>query len=204
MAAVQDLAIRIAGQGGAALIIDYGNDGAVASSLVGIRRHEYVSPLAFPGEADLSAHVDFAALRRTVEDVNKRLPSGTVGVVAYPLVRQRELLRELGLGPYVEDMLETLEKRKRKLLADAAGKSEEERLKAAAGAQELEQQQQALLAVFHRLVGLEDGQMGGVYKAFCIARKDMETPVGFDTISALESQLDSSNAPAEASKAPAA
>ena len=48
---------------GAALIVDYGPAETVpTSTLRGIRRHARVSPLDRPGETDLSADVDFAAL----------------------------------------------------------------------------------------------------------------------------------------------
>jgi NADH dehydrogenase [ubiquinone] 1 alpha subcomplex assembly factor 7 len=64
-------AIRVAGElgrrvhqdDGAALIIDYGQDGPYAESLVAIRGHRRVPLLEQPGMADLSAHVDFDALR---------------------------------------------------------------------------------------------------------------------------------------------
>jgi len=58
-----EIAGRLTGQGGAALIIDYGHaDGRAGSSLQAVRAHERVDPFAAPGKADLSAHVDFASL----------------------------------------------------------------------------------------------------------------------------------------------
>ena len=57
------LAGRLARQGGAALFIDYGHTaGGSGDSLQAVRRHEPVAPLAGPGTADLTAHVDFAPL----------------------------------------------------------------------------------------------------------------------------------------------
>ena len=57
------LAERIARAGGLALVIDYGEAGAgFGDSLQAVRQHRRVDPLAAPGEADLSSHVDFAAL----------------------------------------------------------------------------------------------------------------------------------------------
>jgi SAM-dependent MidA family methyltransferase len=53
------IAARIARTGGAALIVDYGYWGpAFGDTLQAVRHHAYVSPLAHPGEADLTAHVD--------------------------------------------------------------------------------------------------------------------------------------------------
>ena len=57
------IAGRIARDGGAALIIDYGYEGpAFGDTLQAVRAHRYDDPLAHPGEADITAHVDFAAL----------------------------------------------------------------------------------------------------------------------------------------------
>jgi NADH dehydrogenase [ubiquinone] 1 alpha subcomplex assembly factor 7 len=62
-AIIGEVARRLATQGGAALIIDYGRTGpAHGSSLQALRAHEKVDPFAFPGEADLTAHVDFSDL----------------------------------------------------------------------------------------------------------------------------------------------
>ncbi|MFS4439619.1 class I SAM-dependent methyltransferase [Paracoccaceae bacterium GXU_MW_L88] len=53
---------RIDQQGGAALIIDYGGRNASGDTLQALRAHQKQSPLETPGEADLTAHVNFAAL----------------------------------------------------------------------------------------------------------------------------------------------
>ena len=66
MALAQDIAARIARQRGAALIVDYGHaTPALGDSLQAIAGHRRADPLADPGNADLSAHVDFAALARS-------------------------------------------------------------------------------------------------------------------------------------------
>ena len=69
---VQDIADRIEKcNGGAALIIDYGEDGASGGdTLRGFWRHTQVHPLSRPGEVDVTADVDFGALR---EAVNRRV-----------------------------------------------------------------------------------------------------------------------------------
>ncbi len=57
------IAGHIAIHGGAGLFIDYGYQGpATGDTLQAMRRHAYEPVLATPGEADLTAHVDFAAL----------------------------------------------------------------------------------------------------------------------------------------------
>jgi hypothetical protein len=67
MAVAEQLALRIARHTGAALIIDYGRDRPYDNSLTAIRAHQGVSPLSQPGSADLSAWVDFSALRLAAE-----------------------------------------------------------------------------------------------------------------------------------------
>ncbi len=61
-AIMAEIAARIAEQGGAALIIDYGSWGAPGHTFQALSAHEKVDPLAAPGNADLTAHVDFRAL----------------------------------------------------------------------------------------------------------------------------------------------
>jgi len=56
------LAARICAQGGAALVIDYGDWRTLGDTLQAVRSHARTDPLADPGRADLTAHVDFEAL----------------------------------------------------------------------------------------------------------------------------------------------
>ncbi|OYX43321.1 MAG: methyltransferase [Rhodobacterales bacterium 32-67-9] len=53
---------RIAALGGVALIIDYGGWHSLGGTFQALKAHERVDPFATPGEADLTAHVDFEAL----------------------------------------------------------------------------------------------------------------------------------------------
>jgi NADH dehydrogenase [ubiquinone] 1 alpha subcomplex assembly factor 7 len=63
LAITRDLARRIAAQGGAVLIVDYGYVGpSQADTLQSLWRHASADPFAEPGERDLTAHVDFASL----------------------------------------------------------------------------------------------------------------------------------------------
>jgi len=63
-----ELSGRLVQQGGTALFIDYGytasSDG---STLQAVRDHRKVDPFSDPGEADLSAHVDFASLAKIAQ-----------------------------------------------------------------------------------------------------------------------------------------
>lgn len=78
---------RIARHGGWALIIDYsGETAGRAASLQAVRSHQGADILDRPGETDLSAHVDFAALAEAS------------GVAAFGPVGQGTFLRELGIA----------------------------------------------------------------------------------------------------------
>ncbi|WP_404479293.1 class I SAM-dependent methyltransferase [Novosphingobium sp. BL-52-GroH] len=58
-----EIARRLAGQGGAALLIDYGYaEPRTGSTLQALKDHAKVDPFALPGEADLTCLVDFAAM----------------------------------------------------------------------------------------------------------------------------------------------
>ena len=58
-----EVARRLAEQGGAALLIDYGaREWRTGSTLQAVRGHAKVDPFAHPGEADLTAHVAFPEL----------------------------------------------------------------------------------------------------------------------------------------------
>ncbi|OSP54187.1 class I SAM-dependent methyltransferase [Pseudoruegeria sp. SK021] len=66
------LARRIATHGGAALIVDYGGWHSLGDTFQALRHHAPEDPLARPGAADLTAHVDFEALAfaaRVVPDI---------------------------------------------------------------------------------------------------------------------------------------
>ncbi|MDY7098580.1 MAG: SAM-dependent methyltransferase [Pseudomonadota bacterium] len=63
-----ELSSRLANQGGAALIIDYGPfEARAGSTLQALKDHKHVDPLTHPGEADLTAHVDFELLQQVAE-----------------------------------------------------------------------------------------------------------------------------------------
>ncbi len=78
-AVVYEVAGRLAMQGGAALFIDYGSDiPRTGSTLQAVRAHRKVEALAHPGEADITAHVDFATLANVAQSRDCRW-LGTVG-----------------------------------------------------------------------------------------------------------------------------
>lgn len=69
-ALMEQIASRIASDTGAGLFIDYGHlETGIGDTLQAVRSHRYDDPLAHPGEADLTSHVDFAALADAVRSV---------------------------------------------------------------------------------------------------------------------------------------
>jgi SAM-dependent MidA family methyltransferase len=88
-AVAAEIGSRLARFGGAALIIDYGSERTgYGDTLQAVRAHQYDPPLANPGEADITAHVDFPALVRAAT---------AAGAEARPIMRQGEFLLRLGL-----------------------------------------------------------------------------------------------------------
>jgi NADH dehydrogenase [ubiquinone] 1 alpha subcomplex assembly factor 7 len=87
---VAAVAARLARQGGAALILDYGSArSGPGDSLQALRHGRPADPLAEPGHADLTAHVDFQALAETARQA---------GAAPWGPLPQGELLQRLGLA----------------------------------------------------------------------------------------------------------
>ena len=62
LAICAQIGARIAAHGGGALIIDYGDWVSLGDTVQALRAHKAEGILDHPGEADLTAHVDFAVL----------------------------------------------------------------------------------------------------------------------------------------------
>ncbi len=93
-ATIAAVAERLTSHGGAALVVDYGHDGpAFGDTFQAVAEHRYQDPLAAPGEADLTAHVDFGALAEAAR---------RVGALPRRLVTQGDFLIRLGLRQRAE------------------------------------------------------------------------------------------------------
>jgi len=87
---VTQLAEHLADHGGAAIIIDYGYAGGEqGDTLQAVRDHRFADPLEAPGEQDLTAHVDFAALAAAAK---------AEGVGVSRVISQGSWLETLGIG----------------------------------------------------------------------------------------------------------
>jgi SAM-dependent MidA family methyltransferase len=88
-AEIMKIASRVRDQDGAALIIDYGHLRSDAGdTFQAIARHSFTDPLKSPGQADVTAHVDFQALVRATEDIGARV---------HGPVTQGDFLKRLGI-----------------------------------------------------------------------------------------------------------
>lgn len=93
---MQQIGSRIAAHGGAALIVDYGDWRALGDTLQAVANHAPVDPLASPGHADLTAHVDFEALALACPCPHSRV------------VTQGVFLERLGITPRAQKLAELL------------------------------------------------------------------------------------------------
>lgn len=67
---MRNLARRLAAQGGMLIVIDYGyHDRHAGDTLQAVHAHAYADPFVRPGRSDLTAHVDFSALKRAAQSI---------------------------------------------------------------------------------------------------------------------------------------
>ncbi|MDT9599281.1 class I SAM-dependent methyltransferase [Sphingosinicella rhizophila] len=89
LAAVREVARRVAAQGGAILVFDYGPASTSAGeTLQAVAKHAYADPWQAPGERDLTAHVDFERLGGAAAEA---------GVKIYRTRQQGEWLKTMGI-----------------------------------------------------------------------------------------------------------
>ena len=94
--------------GGAGLIIDYGKSNPIGDSLQAVHNHKPIDILDSPGEADLSAWVDFSAIKTAAADMRVL---GTRDQGAF--------LKSLGLFERAEQLSAGAEPRTRRMIAAA-------------------------------------------------------------------------------------
>lgn len=92
---IADISAHIATVGGAALIIDYGYTQGKGDTLQAVRDHAHHDALQTPGEADLTAHVDFAALKEASEQA---------GAQVFGATAQGKFLMSIGAGQRVQKL----------------------------------------------------------------------------------------------------
>ncbi len=94
-----EIARRVAAFGGVALVVDYGGWHSRGDTLQALRAHVFDDPFAAPGEADLTAHVDFEALATAFAEAGARSTAMTP---------QGGFLERLGITPRAEALARCL------------------------------------------------------------------------------------------------
>jgi len=90
----EDIGHFVEDVGGAAIIIDYGYDvPGFSETLQAVASHKFADVLSAPGSSDLSAHVDFSALR---------IAARQGGAAVYGPIGQGEFLTALGIAQRAE------------------------------------------------------------------------------------------------------
>lgn len=93
------IAEQITRHGGAAIFIDYGNWHSLGDTFQALKAHEMVDPFAEPGEADLTAHVDFEPIAQAARAAGARVSAMT---------GQGALLERLGITPRAQSLARSL------------------------------------------------------------------------------------------------
>ena len=107
---VQAIASHINTYGGAALIIDYGKDNAIGDSIQAVMAHQPVDIFDQPGRCDLSAWVDFSAIRTAAIAAGAKV----IGPQS-----QGEFLKQLGLYKRAEQLAIGSDSEERRKIAAA-------------------------------------------------------------------------------------
>ena len=109
---VQDMAKLIEECGGAALMVDYGQEGT-ADTLRAFSNHKQVPLTSYPGQVDVTADVDFYALKnclakkqQTRNSFETRNKEGGDDVSAFGPVTQGEFLMRMGASEMVIALIE--------------------------------------------------------------------------------------------------
>lgn len=94
---IKTLSAHFARHAGAALIIDYGySEGGKGDTLQAVKHHAYHEILQNPGEADITAHVDFAALKKAAHNADAK---------TYGPVPQGQFLMRIGAGQRLQKLV---------------------------------------------------------------------------------------------------
>ncbi|KAK4878097.1 hypothetical protein RN001_010603 [Aquatica leii] len=96
---VNKMGSRIESDGGLALIVDYGHNGIGNDSFRAFKNHHLHNPLVEPGSADLTADVDFAAIKKAALKGNE--------VLVFGPITQRQFLMNMGIDFRLERLKET-------------------------------------------------------------------------------------------------
>jgi len=167
LATMQDIQARLlmgGKRGGAALIMDYGEDRPLGDTLRAIKNHRFVHPFESPGDVDLSIMVDFQSLanialesppppssrqQQTSRYIPKILGGETQQLECFGVLEQSQFLQNMGIDARIADLLR---------------QTKDEKVAS------------SLITSYKRLV--DSNQMGSVYKMMAISNQGVR-PIGF-------------------------
>ena len=111
LAVTGEIARHLASAGGAALFIDYGSAlSGFGDTLQAVKRHVFVDPLAEPGEADLTVHVDFERVGQA---------GLQAGAALHGPATQRDFLLALGLAERAQRLSQKADPAQREAISQA-------------------------------------------------------------------------------------
>lgn len=99
---VSQLGHHIAEHGGGFLIIDYGDWRSLGDTLQAVKGHTHSDPLEQPGQADLTAHVDFEAIAEAAGCAHTKLTPQGVFLERLGITPRAEALAARLSGPALE------------------------------------------------------------------------------------------------------
>ncbi|KAF3419950.1 hypothetical protein E2986_02911 [Frieseomelitta varia] len=94
--------------GGFTLICDYGHNGDKTDTFRGFFQHKIHDPLLRPGTADLTADVDFAAIKKIAEKDDR--------LIVFGPINQSNFLRNLGIDVRLQMLLKNVSEERKKSL----------------------------------------------------------------------------------------
>lgn len=108
---VAQIAGHVAKEGGGALFVDYGSvRSGFGDTLQAMKQHGFVDPLAAPGEADLTVHVDFERMGQAALKA---------GAALHGPATQRDFLLALGLAKRAQALSQKADAAQRRAISEA-------------------------------------------------------------------------------------
>ena len=90
---ISDISVFLKRNNGICLFIDYGYSKGCGNTLQALKNHKYVDPLSFPGESDLTSHINFSHVINEAENL---------GMNFFGPITQRNFLINLGARERLE------------------------------------------------------------------------------------------------------
>ena len=102
---ISEIAKFINKNGGISMFIDYGYTNNYGNSLQAIKKHKFVNPLSFPGESDITSHVNFSHIIYLAKKYNLNY---------FGPASQRDFFIRMGAKLRLQSLKETLKNKKDK------------------------------------------------------------------------------------------